>query len=143
MEQKKVVSKLVIPTMRRMEKISIKELVHSEEEFLELRRDSLLIPNWQEKQARKVVELVNEVKQEMNNNFDRIEVKLFKGNMPVREMEFKKDTGEIIIEAINFYLVNAEKIEEEMLEKGSMRMRNSAFYLKRDLQEVKDIINGR
>lgn len=79
----------------------------------------------------------------MNNNFDRIEVKLFKGNIPIREMEFKKDTGDIIIEAINFYLVNAEKIEEEMLEKGSMRMRNSAFYLKQDLQEVKNIINGR
>lgn len=79
----------------------------------------------------------------MTNNFDRIEVKLFKGNIPIREMEFKKDTGDIIIEAINFYLVNAEKIEEEMLEKGSTRMRNSAFYLKKDLQEVKDILNGR
>lgn len=79
----------------------------------------------------------------MKNDFDRIEVKLFKGRMPVREMEFKKDTGEIILEAINFYLVNAEKIEEEMIEKGSFRLRNSAFYLKKDLQEVKDILNGR
>ena len=79
----------------------------------------------------------------MNNNFDRIEVKLFKGNMPVREIEFKRDSGEIIVEAINFYLLNAEKFEEQMLEKGSQRMRNSAFYLKRDLQEVKDILYGR
>ena len=129
--------------MKNMERTITKELARSEEEFLELRKDSLLIPNWQGKLVRKVVELVNEVKQEMNNSFDRIEVKLFKGNMPVREMEFKKDTGEIIIEAINFYLVNAEKIEEDMLERGSMRMRNSAFYLKQDLQEVKNIINGR
>lgn len=79
----------------------------------------------------------------MKADFDRIEVKLFKGRMPVRDVEFKKDTGDIIIEAINFYLVNAEKIEEEMMKKGSTRMRNSAFYLKRDLQEVKDILNGR
>ena len=79
----------------------------------------------------------------MNNNFDRIEVKLFKGRIPIREIEFKKDTADIILEAINFYLVNAEKIEDEMLKRGCARMRIYAYYLKRDLQEVKDILNGR
>lgn len=143
MEQKREVLKPGKPTMNGTEETSIKESALSVVEYVELRKDSLLIPNWQNKPVGKVVELVNEVKHAMNNNFDRIEVKLFKGRMPVREIEFKRDTGEIIIEAINFYLVNAEKIEEEMLEKGSQRMRNSAFYLKRDLQEVKDILYGR
>lgn len=79
----------------------------------------------------------------MNNNFDRVEVKLFKGQMPVREIEFKRDTAELILEAIKFYLYNAEKIELEMLDLGSGRMRTSAFYLKRDLQEVRDILYGK
>ena len=79
----------------------------------------------------------------MNNNFDRVEVKLFKGQMPVREIEFKQDTAEIIVEAIRFYLYNVQKIELEMLDRGSDRMRKAAFYLKRDLQEVKDILYGK
>lgn len=143
MEQKREVLKLVKPIMKEMERTFTKELVLLEGEYVVLKKDSLLITNWQWKPVGKVVELVNKVNRTMNNNFDRIEVKLFKGNMPVREIEFKRDSGEIIVEAINFYLLNAEKFEEQMLEKGSQRMRNSAFYLKRDLQEVKDILYGR
>lgn len=79
----------------------------------------------------------------MLNDFNRVEVKLFKGNIPVREIEFKRDTADIITEALKYYLLNAEKIEAEMLENGSERLRNAAFYLKKDLREVIDILYGR
>lgn len=79
----------------------------------------------------------------MKNEFNRVEVKLFKGNIPLREIEFKRDTADIIIEALKYYMVNAEKIETDMLENGSERLRNAAFYLKRDLREVVDILYGK
>lgn len=77
------------------------------------------------------------------SDFDRVEVKLFKGNMPLREFEFKRDTADIILEAIKFYSVHAEKYEYDMLETGSQRLRNACFYLKKDLMEVMDILYGR
>lgn len=77
------------------------------------------------------------------DNFDRVEVKLFKKKLPVREIEFGRDTAETIVEAVRFYGINAERIEKDMMQTGSMRLRSSAFNLKRDLQEVIDILYGR
>lgn len=75
--------------------------------------------------------------------FDRVEVKLFKKKLPVREIEFGPDTAATIIEAVQFYLVNAGRIEGDMMKTGSQRLRTSAFTLKKDLQEVVDILYGR
>lgn len=79
----------------------------------------------------------------MTEKFDRVEVKLFKKKLPVREIEFGADTAETIVEAVRFYWINAERIESDMMKTGSQRLRNSAFNLKKDLQEVMDILYGR
>lgn len=79
----------------------------------------------------------------MSEKYDRVEVKLYKKKLPVREIEFGQDTAETILEAIRFYWINAERIENDMLKTGSQRLRNSAFNLKKDLQEVMDILYDR
>lgn len=76
-------------------------------------------------------------------DFNRVEVKLFKNSMPVREIEFKKDTADIIIEGLRFYWLNSEKLEKEMKDVGSQRLYYSAFNLKKDLQDVMDLLYGR
>lgn len=60
------------------------------------------------------------------------------GNAVLREIELSPDDSEIIIEALRFYWLNSENIEKEMLERGCNRLRNQAFYLKCDLQDVMD-----
>lgn len=79
----------------------------------------------------------------MTEKFDRVEIKLYKKKLPVREIEFGPDTAETILEAVRFYWINAERIEVDMMKTGSQRLRNSAFNLKKDLQEVMDILYGR
>ena len=68
----------------------------------------------------------------------KITVQLKNGNAVLREIELSPDDGEIIIEALRFYWLNSENIEREMLERGCNRLRNQAFYLKCDLQDVMD-----
>lgn len=69
---------------------------------------------------------------------NKITVQLKNGNAVLREIELSPDDGEIITEALRFYWLNSESIEKEMLERGCNRLRNQAFYLKCDLQDVMD-----
>ena len=74
------------------------------------------------------------------NNFDRVEIKLFKKKVPVREIELSRDSVEIIMEALRFYRLNAERIEGKMMLSGCQRLRLAAFNLKKDLQDVMEVI---
>lgn len=79
---------------------------------------------------------VREVRQKMKTT--TINVQLKNGKAVLREFELSPDDGEIIQEALRYYWINAENIEREMLERGCNRLRNQAFYLKCDLQDVMD-----
>lgn len=79
---------------------------------------------------------VREVRQKMKTT--TINVQLKNGKAILREFELSPDDGEIIQEALRYYWINAENIEREMLERGCNRLRNQAFYLKCDLQDVMD-----
>ena len=68
----------------------------------------------------------------------KIVVQLKNGDAVLREIELTPDDGVIIQEAIRFYWLNAERFEKEMLEAGCIRLRNQAFFLKCDLQDVMD-----
>ena len=74
------------------------------------------------------------------NNFDRVEIKLFKKKVPVREIELSRDSVDIILEALRFYRLNAERIEGKMMLSGCQRLRLAAFNLKKDLQDVMEVI---
>lgn len=68
----------------------------------------------------------------------KINVQLKNGSAVLREIELQPEDGEIIIEALRYYWINSENIEREMLERGCNRLRNQAYYLKCDLQNVMD-----
>ena len=68
----------------------------------------------------------------------KIIIQLKNGDAVLREIELTPDDGEIIQEAIRFYWLNAERFEKEMLDAGCIRLRNQAFFLKSDLQDVMD-----
>lgn len=68
----------------------------------------------------------------------RINVQLMNGNAILREIELSPDDSEIILDALRFYWINSEKFEKEFLERGCNRLRNQAFYLKKDLEDVMD-----
>lgn len=72
--------------------------------------------------------------------FDRAEIKLYKKKVPVREIELSRDSVEIIMEALRFYRLNAERMEGKMMLSGCQRLRMAAFNLKKDLQDVLEII---
>ena len=77
------------------------------------------------------------------NNYDRVEVKLYKKSTPIRDFELTRDKAEVIEEAIRFYWLNAGRLEGKMMNSGSQRLRMACFNLKRDLQEILDILYGR
>lgn len=66
----------------------------------------------------------------------KLNVQLKNGDAVLREIELLPDDAEIIQEAIRFYWLNAERFEKEMYEAGCIRLRNQAFYLKNDLQDI-------
>lgn len=68
----------------------------------------------------------------------KITVQFKNGNAVLREIDITTDDADIINEALRYYWINAENIEREMLERGCNRLRNQAFYLKCDLQDVMD-----
>jgi hypothetical protein len=68
----------------------------------------------------------------------KITVQFKNGNAVLREIDITPDDADIINEALRYYWINAENIEREMLERGCNRLRNQAFYLKCDLQDVMD-----
>lgn len=68
----------------------------------------------------------------------KITLQFKNGNAVLREIDITPDDADIINEALRYYWINAENIEREMLERGCNRLRNQAFYLKCDLQDVMD-----
>lgn len=69
---------------------------------------------------------------------NKINIQLKNGHAVIREIELSNEDGELIYESIRYYWLNAEKIEKEMLDRGCNRLRNQAFYLKKDLEDVLD-----
>lgn len=74
----------------------------------------------------------------MNTKYNKINIQLKKGNAVVREIELSNDDADLIYESIRFYWLNAERFEKEMLDRGCNRLRNQAFYMKKDLEDVLD-----
>lgn len=69
---------------------------------------------------------------------NKVNIQLKNGNAVIREMEMTIDDWEVIQEAIRYYWINADNFEKEMLERGCIRLRNQAYYLKCDLQDIMD-----
>jgi hypothetical protein len=77
------------------------------------------------------------------DKFDTVSLHFFKKNVEVKEISIDKQTADIIMEAIRFYWLNAERLESNMEKAGSQRLTYAAFNLKRDLQETMDILYDR
>ena len=60
------------------------------------------------------------------------------GQAVLREIELSPDDGNIILEALRFYQLNANQYQHEMADKGCIRLRDQAYYLKTDLTDVLD-----
>lgn len=69
---------------------------------------------------------------------NKVNIQLKNGNAVIREMEMTIDDWDVIQEAIRYYWINADNFEKEMLERGCNRLRNQAYYLKCDLQDIMD-----
>lgn len=67
-----------------------------------------------------------------------INVQLKNGNAVLQEIPLSVDDAEIIKEAMLFYARNVEQIQKEMTEKGCVRLRDQAFYLRSDINEIMD-----
>lgn len=67
---------------------------------------------------------------------NKIVVTLKNGNATIRDFELSLDDAELINESIRFYWINAENFEKLLYEKGTYRLRNQAFYLKKDLEDL-------
>lgn len=67
---------------------------------------------------------------------EKINIQFKNKQAVIREIELIPDDGELIIEALRFYQLNSAYIEKEMLEKGCIRLRDQAYYLKTDIQTV-------
>ena len=63
----------------------------------------------------------------------RINVQLMNGQAVLREIELSPDDGNIILEALRFYQLNANQYQHEMADKGCVRLRDQAYYLNRYL----------
>lgn len=67
-----------------------------------------------------------------------INVQLKNGNAVLQEIPLTIDDAEIIKEAMLFYARNVEQIQKDMMEKGCVRLRDQAFYLRSDINEIMD-----
>lgn len=67
-----------------------------------------------------------------------INVQLKNGNAVLQEIPLTVDDAEIIKEAMLFYARNVEQIQKEMTEKGCVRLRDQAFYLRSDINDIMD-----
>lgn len=83
-----------------------------------------------------MVEKVDEVK--LNMKTTTINVQLKNGNAVLQEIPLSVDDAEIIKEAMVFYARNVEQIQKDMTEKGCVRLRDQAFYLRSDINDIMD-----
>lgn len=67
---------------------------------------------------------------------EKINIQLKNKQAIIKEFEIIPEDAELIIEALRFYQLNSAYIEKEMLEKGCIRLRDQAYYLKSDIQTV-------
>lgn len=71
---------------------------------------------------------------------NKVNVSLLSGNIPIRTIELSTEDWELIQESIKFYCFNMEKVELDMLDNGSNRMRVSARLLRKNLLDIMDKI---
>lgn len=83
-----------------------------------------------------MVEKAEEVK--LNMKTTTINVQLKNGNAVLQEIPLSIDDAEIIKEAMLFYARNVEQIQKDMGEKGCVRLRDQAFYLRSDINDIMD-----
>ena len=69
---------------------------------------------------------------------NKINVQLINGQAVLREIELSLDDGNIIMEALRFYQLHANEYQHDMANKGCVRLRDQAYYLKQDLTDVLD-----
>lgn len=67
-----------------------------------------------------------------------INVQLKNGNAVLQDIPLTLDDGAIIKEALLFYSRNIEQIQKDMSDKGCTRLRDQAFYLRGDINELMD-----
>lgn len=67
---------------------------------------------------------------------EKINIQLKNKQAIIKEFEIIPEDADIIIEALRYYQLNCAYIEKEMLEKGCIRLRDQAYYLKSDIQTV-------
>ena len=71
---------------------------------------------------------------------NKVNLQLKNGTAILREFEFSIDDWELIQEAINHYWLEMDVLEKYLLYKGLIRLRDQAFYTKKDLEDIKDKI---
>ena len=69
---------------------------------------------------------------------NKINVQLINGQAVLREIELTPDDSNIIMEALRFYQLHANEYQHDMANKGCVRLRDQAYYLKQDLTDVLD-----
>ena len=69
---------------------------------------------------------------------NKLNIQLKNGSAVLREFELTIEDWDIIQESLNYYWINVDRIEKEMLDNGSIRLREAAFYLKKDLEDIKE-----
>lgn len=67
-----------------------------------------------------------------------INVQFKNGKAILQEIPLTIDDAEIIKEAMLFYARNVEQIQKEMGERGCVRLRDQAFYLRSDINDIMD-----
>ena len=70
----------------------------------------------------------------------KINVQLKNGNAVIREIELTPDDSDIILEALRYYFLGTEKIENDLMNSGCQRLRLQSFYLKNDIADILDKI---
>lgn len=72
---------------------------------------------------------------------NKINIQLKNGKAVLREFEFSIEDWDLIQEAVNHYWIVADDLQHDMSEKGIVRLRDQAFYLKKDIEDIKDKMN--
>lgn len=60
------------------------------------------------------------------------------GNIPLKSIELTAEEYDLIEESVKFYCFNMEKVELDMQDNGSMRMRIAARGLRKNLLDIMD-----
>lgn len=71
---------------------------------------------------------------------NKVNLQFKNGTAILREIEISIDDWELIQEAINHYWLEMDVLEKDLWHKGLIRLRDQAFYTKKDLEDIKDKI---